>query len=272
MTSLRPSDIDHYLSHVSTPEAELLRLYHTDDSLIIFDVGSCEGEDSVRYALRFPKAQIHAFEPLPSNRVLIQKNLESYGVKNVTVSPCALAANAGEAVFHVSSGHPPVEFAGKEWNYGNKSSSLLPPADTRPMYGWVKFSEQIKVPTRTLDDYCAAHTIDRIDFLHMDVQGAELAVMQGARQILPHIGALWLEVSDQTLYQGQVLRPQVEAFMRSRGFALLLQEKREVEGDQFYINLRYPRFWMPLVRRRTRTWVSRAKSAVISLSGSLRHS
>jgi FkbM family methyltransferase len=265
MTEFKPADIDRYLAQVSIPEAQLSRFHKPGAPLFIFDVGSCEGEDSVRYARRFPRARIHAFEPLPANQTLIQKNLENHEVGNVTVSPVALSAQTGEAVFHVSAGRPAIEFAGKDWNYGNKSSSLLPPAGESPMYGWVHFPEKITVPTRTLDDYCEEHAVTLIDFVHMDVQGAELLVLKGARRMLPRIDALWLEVSDQSLYQGQVLRPQMEAFMRSRGFALLLQEQHAAEGDQFYVNLRNPRFWPALIHRRARALASRLKRAMLSL-------
>jgi len=162
--------------------------------------------------------------------------------------PLALSDRAGVATFHVSSGRPPEEFAGADWNYGNKSSSLLPPAAKDPMYGWIEFKEAITVRTETLDAFCAARGIGRIDFIHMDVQGAERLVLAGAGEMLPRIGALWLEVSDKPLYAGQMLRPEIEAFMQAHGFALGCEVRREIEGDQFYVNKHFGRAWPYLVR------------------------
>jgi len=256
-------DLTRYLAEISTPEQQLMRLYGIDEPLVIFDIGACEGEDSIRYTRRFPRARIHSFEPLPANQELIRANFARYGAVHATLVPIALSDRTGETVFHVSSGRPLDEFAGQDWNYGNKSSSLLPPAHNEPMYGWVEFKERITVPTSTLEDYCRAHSISRIDFIHMDVQGAEHLVLQGAGAMLPAVRALWLEVSDQQLYQGQRLRADMETLLRAQGFALAYEERREVEGDQLYLNLRCPRFWPYLLRRRARGFAGRVKRAVL---------
>lgn len=263
MNPLHPVDISGYLAAPSTAENELRHLYRSDEALVIFDIGACEGEDSVRYARRFTRAHIHTFEPLPANQKLIRANFATYGASQAALVPLALSNRAGEAVFHVSSGRPPTEFAGKDWNYGNKSSSLLPPAQSDPMYGWVEFKERITVRTATLDDYCREHAIACIDFIHMDVQGAEHLVLQGARAMLPRIRAIWLEVADQALYQGQQLRTDMEAFMRANGFVLTYENRREIEGDQFYVNWRHARLWPYIIRRRGRVLAARAKRTLL---------
>ena len=247
---LKPVDYSAYLAQPNEPELELLRLFHPAQALTILDIGACEGEDSVRYARRFPQARVFAFEPLPANQALVSDNFSRHGVANAELVPLALSDRAGDATFHVSSGRPRDEFAGKDWNYGNKSSSLLPPASDKAMYGWIEFKEAITVRTETLDRFCATHSIAGIDYIHMDVQGAEHLVLGGATQMLPKITALWLEVSDQRLYDGQVLRSEMEAFMRAHGFALGFEVRREIEGDQFYVNTRHARTWRYLAGRR----------------------
>ena len=164
--------------------------------------------------------------------------------------PLALSDRSGEATFHVSSGRPSNEFAGKDWNYGNKSSSLLAPAQADPMYGWVEFKEKITVPTDTLEHFCRDRGLGHVDFIHMDVQGAEHLVLAGAAGMLPAITAIWLEVSDRELYAGQKLRQDIEQLMRAAGFRLGFELRREIEGDQFYVNTRHPRTWSYLARRR----------------------
>jgi FkbM family methyltransferase len=175
--------------------------------------------------------------------------------------PLALSDRAGEASFHVSSGRPPEEFAGKDWNYGNKSSSLLAPARSDPMYGWIEFKETIKVRTGTLDEFCRERAIHRVDFVHMDVQGAEHLVLQGARTMLPHVLALWLEVSDQQLYAGQRLRRDIEKCMQAHGFTLAFEVRREIEGDQFYVNKSFARAWPYLAGRRAAALYRQARHA-----------
>jgi FkbM family methyltransferase len=248
--ALLPPSLDGYLATPSLAEVELGRLFGRTSRLTIFDVGACEGEDSIRYARRFPRARVFAFEPLPENQALMRENLRRYHAERVELVPSALADRAGTAVFHVSSGRPREEFAGRDWNYGNKSSSLLAPAEPEvPMFGWLEFKRSITVPTQTLDGFCASRQVARIDFIHLDVQGAEALVLAGARAMLPRVTALCLEVSDRELYAGQRLRSEMEAFLRGAGFALIGEERREIEGDQFYVNARRLRSRLRLVRR-----------------------
>jgi FkbM family methyltransferase len=259
MTAIAPRDLTAYLAELSEPERELMKLFSPDAALTICDIGACEGEDSIRYGRRFPQARVFAFEPLPANQAVVRANFARYGAARAELVPLALSDRTGEATFHVSSGKPREEWSGPDWNYGNKSSSLLPPAGAEPMHGWIEFKETVTVRTETLDRFCRERAIDRIDFIHMDVQGAEHLVLQGAVAMLPRITALWLEVSDQQLYRGQKLRGEIESFMRGHGFRLGFESRREVEGDQFYVNQRLPLAWRYLATRRLRSFAGRVR-------------
>lgn len=232
----QPGDLSHYLASVSPAERELGRLFFRFEPVTIFDIGGCEGEESIRYARAFPRAKIYTFEPLPENQNLIRQNFARYGVSTAEVVDLALSDRSATAEFHVSSGRPPTPSQGEQWNYGNKSSSLLPPANSDRMYGWLEFKNTIKVQTETLDAFVASRAIERVDFLHMDVQGAEHLVLSGARATLPRVVAVWLEVSTRELYRGQQLRPAIEKLMTSFGFVKTIELQREIEGDQFYVN------------------------------------
>jgi FkbM family methyltransferase len=249
---LEPADLEVYLATPNALQPVLRRLLAGQPAPVIFDIGGCEGEDSIRYARLFPQARVFTFEPLPENQELIRKNLARYPAPNVELVPFALSDRRGEATFHVSSGRPPELFSGEAWNYGNKSSSLLSPAAAAPMHGWIEFKQTITVPCLTLDEFCAERGLTAIDFVHLDVQGAEHLVLAGAERLLPQIGALWLEVANQELYRGQKLRGEIESFLAQRQFAFAFAEDRGAEGDQFYVNLRKPghRAWLAAYRRR----------------------
>lgn len=262
METPRPVDISSYLAQPSDAELELLRFLRGRAPRVIFDIGACEGEDSVRYARRFPGARIFTFEPLPANQALVRANFARYQTSSAELVPLALSDRAGEATFHVSSGRPPEAFAGQDWNYGNKSSSLLPPASSDPMFGWIEFKEKIAVRTQTLDGFCAERSLAEIDFIHMDVQGAEHLVLSGASAMLPRVGAVWLEVANETVYAGQQLRPAIERLMTSAGFALGFSVDRGVEGDQFYVNRRHPAARRYLAGRRTEAWLRSTRAAL----------
>jgi len=235
-----PVDLDAYLAQPPPCARNLGKLFAPGRPLVVFDIGACEGEDSIRYARMFPRSRVFTFEPLPANQAIIRANFIRYGLDRAELVPLALSNRAGPADFHVSAGRPAGAADEATWNYGNKSSSLLPPTSSTPMHGWIQFPEKITVACETLDAFCAQRSIERIDFIHLDVQGAEGAVLAGAEQMLSHVGAIWMEVSNQELYRGQKLRTDIERLMRSRGFWLAHHEQREIEGDQFYVNLRSP--------------------------------
>lgn len=265
--SLHAPNLDPYLARPGEAVRELARIFKKETTRVICDIGACEGEDSVRFAKQYPQARVFAFEPLPSNQQLILAHFGRYGAANARLVPLALSDHAGEAVFHVSSGRPPGAADSGDWNHGNKSSSLLAPATDGPMHGWIEFKETITVTTTTLDAFCAAEQITRIDFIQMDVQGAERLVLGGAIRMLPHITALWIEVAARENYRGQCLDRDIRQFMESHGFRLAFQGylgDGSGEGDHLYLNTRHPRVWPYLVLRPLRAFAGRVKRAVFS--------
>jgi FkbM family methyltransferase len=230
-----PMTRDAYIQAPLPIADELRSLFSTQDPLVIFDIGACEGEDSIRYARAFPNSRVYAFEPLPSNMQTLQRQLAAYGATQVEAIPVALSDERGTATFHVSSGSPEHLPSTEDWEYGNKSSSLLPPSSLHEHYPWLKFEQSIEVPTDTLAAFCAARGIARIDFIHMDVQGAELKVLRGAGDLLRSVRAMWLEVERVPLYAGQPLADEVEEFMYAQGFVKRKDTVGDVTGDHLYV-------------------------------------
>lgn len=226
---------EQYLKAEIQIKKELLSFFKTDSELTIFDIGCCEGLDTIKYSRLFPNSKIYCFEPIPSNFELIKTNLESSNIKNANPFQIALSDKIGQAEFHLSSGEP----EGKEtedWRFGNKSSSLLPPKKTKEVVPWLKFENTINIPTDTIFNFCRKNNLDRIDFIHMDVQGAELMVLKGAEDLLSRIGMIWLEVEAIELYDGQPLKSEVEKFMQKNGFSKWEDTVNNIAGDQLYVN------------------------------------
>jgi len=216
-------------------EKLLAELFEKLEIITIFDIGACEGESSIRYSRQFPNARVCCFEPIPSNIKLIQNNISEFEVSKVQAFEICLSDKDGEAEFHVSSGRP-EEFNGKDvdWEFGNKSSSLLPPDKTLDTYKWLEFKNKIKVPTIKLDTFLSREKIDQIDFAHMDVQGAELMVLRGAGNKINAIKNIWLEVEAIPLYKGQPVKKDVETFLSNLGYVKLVDTVDKVAGDQFW--------------------------------------
>lgn len=228
---------ENYILTDSPIKKDLLRFFKPDDKITILDIGGCEGEESIRYSRIFPLASIYVFEPLPKNQKLVLDNIKKYQPNNIELVPMAASDEDGSTQFFVSSGHPDPN-AEYDWDFGNKSSSLLAPQENKNP-SWLQFNEKIEVQTITLDTFLTDNRIDQIDFVHMDVQGAELKVLSGAKGFVNNIKAIWLEVADVELYKGQPLRTDVEVFMNANGFYLVKSEMHGSSGDQFYLNVKY---------------------------------
>jgi len=230
---------DDYLQSPSEIAKQLKRFFAQDDNLVILDIGACEALDAIRYSNMFPNARVFAFEPLPANITKIKANLKKYDKANIVVIQEAMNNTQGTATFFVSSGHPDNLPKSDSWDYGNKSSSLLAPHETKEAHPWLKFEEEIEVPTNTLENICKQFQIESIDLIHMDVQGAELMVLEGAKELLDQIKLIWLEVEAVELYKGQPIKSDVETFMHAHGFKLLKDTVGRTSGDQLYVNGRF---------------------------------
>jgi FkbM family methyltransferase len=80
---------------------------------------------------------------------------------------------------------------------------------------------EIDVETTTLDQFCEAEKISEIDFLQIDVQGADLDVLHGAINLLAKsVLAIQIEVEFSELYKGQPLFADIDTFLRSQYFSL----------------------------------------------------
>jgi hypothetical protein len=76
--------------------------------------------------------------------------------------------------------------------------------------------------------------ITHVDFLHLDVQGAELKVLEGFGLVLNTLKAVWLEVAKEELYAGQPLVADIENFMTSNKFAKIVDTCHNRYGDQLW--------------------------------------
>jgi FkbM family methyltransferase len=231
---------EEYINSPIEIEFELINFFDKTKPLTIFDIGACEAEDSIRYANLFPNATVYAFEPRTDNCSKAKELIKKYNKKNIILENIALSDKNGTAEFYLSEGEPEGGKDYKEWDFGNKSSSLLPPSEEMQKHtSWLQFNKKIEVETIRLESYTANKNIIKIDFAHIDVQGAELMVLEGAASFLKQIKMIWLEVEAIQLYKNQPLKNDVANFMQLNNFVNILDTVNEVSGDQLYVNLSF---------------------------------
>jgi len=78
----------------------------------------------------------------------------------------------------------------------------------------------VDIETTTLDAFCEDEGIDEIDFLQIDVQGADLDVLQGGSKLLERCKVIQTEVEFSHLYINQPLFADIDIYLRKQGFTL----------------------------------------------------
>ena len=123
-------------------------------------------------------------------------------------------------------------------NNRGESSSILPMGTHREEFREIHVVGETTLETTTFARLAEKEELaeDRYDFLVLDVQGAELLVLQGMGDWLKHINGVWIEVNIAHLYQGCALLPEIDEYLRRHG--LLRRETlitRRHYGDAFYL-------------------------------------
>ncbi|MGG5890435.1 FkbM family methyltransferase [Falsiroseomonas sp. HC035] len=131
-----------------------------DRSRVSLDIGANKGVWSE--ALRPHSSSVHAFEPNPKIHEVLRRGIGS----GVTVHDIALSDTSGSAELRV-----PRHRSG---GYSNQGASLSTEKIGAAEYG------SVVVDARRLDDL----DLGEVGFIKIDVEGFELAVVEGARETL----------------------------------------------------------------------------------------
>lgn len=173
---------------------------------VIFEIGSHIGMDSEKIS-RLTGSKIYGFEPDPRNLEILNGKRSQFFHE---ISPVAVSDSDGKANFYLSSGTPPEVYEDDDMNRDwSASNSLKFPRKHLDLHTWCKFDYFIEVDTIKLDTYCNAKGIERIDFVWMDVQGAEDLVIDGMQQMKLNTKFIYTEFSKEELYDKSPSKTQI---------------------------------------------------------------
>ena len=148
--------------------------------MTVVDAGAHHGLYTLLASKRVGRpGKVIAFEPSPRERLRLLQHIRLNRCGNVVVQSCALGEQKGEADLFVVDGRD-------DW-----FNSLRPPAVTAQ-------TKACKVDVRRLDEALAALGVRQVDFIKLDVEGAELSFLRGAVGILhgPSRPAILTEIQD----------------------------------------------------------------------------
>ncbi|MBS1855715.1 MAG: FkbM family methyltransferase [Acidobacteria bacterium] len=190
-----------------------------DADEVWIDVGAHAGESTLEAARKRPGLRVYAFEPNLTLAAGLMGRLPNY-----IVLPMAVAEHDGSAAFHL--------------NRFDAASSLLPfhPEGLRQ---WVSaealgVAETVPVPTIRLDTFLNRAGIRTVDYLHVDAQGADLAVVRSAGDRLHDVRRIKLEVQlgAVPLYEGAATKEDTVRFLESAGFQLESSERQSADQEE----------------------------------------
>ena len=143
---------------ISIQKAILSRLQLGD---VFYDVGANNGFfTALASSCVGPKGTVFSFEPFPENAESIRRLIQENGLKNVRLVENAVSFQSGEADLYFG-------------------ESIATPSIAAAYHGHDTF---IRVPTISLDEFVASNL--RPDIVKLDVEGAEVSALQGARELV----------------------------------------------------------------------------------------
>ena len=126
---------------------------------VVIDIGANAGFFSLYMLSRFPRARVFAFEPMPFNFGQLQRYRASYPRFEWHVINQAVSDTTEPLVLHTT----------KTDGYTTMASVFADPRN----------QESLSVETTTLDEVMRAHQLLEIDFLKLDCEGSEYAILYG---------------------------------------------------------------------------------------------
>jgi FkbM family methyltransferase len=167
----------------------------------VLHIGAHEGQEAEFYN-RLSKSVIW-FEAVPHHFERLKENIKPF--RNQTALNVLLDSQChGSRDFFITSNN-------------GESSSIYPLAGNDYWQG-LENTEVCKFPSKRLDCISIDLEIRDFDYWIVDVQGAELEVLEGAGDLLSFCRYLQVEISQEKFYKGGAEFQELRAFLESKSF------------------------------------------------------
>lgn len=151
-----------------------------DSVNVIFDVGANVGEISIYFSKMYPNSKIFSIEPLKKNIDYFKKNIQTQFFKcdNITIIEKAVCNYNGKI---------------KITNSLNAENTIILDPKKNKKINKIIISKTEEVDAITLQKLCKQYQINEIDFIKIDIEGAEPLLTDSLQKLKPKI--IFMEVS-----------------------------------------------------------------------------
>lgn len=191
-------------------EPETVDFYQAvlSEGSVFLDIGAQVGQYTLLASgIVGKQGRVVGFEPDPQTFRLLTTNIQMNHLEhNTVVVQAAVSNKSGNENLHLS----------QTQNIG--ANSLLPPA-----HGLAS-GQSVPVACWRLDDYLSANQITKVDLIKIDVEGAELLVLNGAADLLgkPNKPILVVEFCEVTLNQFGATCDMLASELEAMGYRLMV--------------------------------------------------
>ena len=187
-------------------EDEIISRIAPDPGDTVIDVGAHIGLYTIIGSKRVgAEGRVIALEPHPDNRAMLERNVELNHLKNVIVLEYAASSAESPVRLYLPSG---------DQGY-TKLNTIMPARAVTENF--------VEVTAKTLDSIATLLPIKRIDWIKIDVEGAELEVLEGAARILSKNAPIRLLIEVHHV-QGKDLYSEILKFLEQFGFHLRFEK------------------------------------------------
>jgi FkbM family methyltransferase len=174
---------------------------------VVYDIGAFQGIMTLFFARR--AEAVIAYEPHPANYERVLENVQLNALRNVTVLNRALGDREGTLTLAYDPRMP--------------GAATGDPAIVGQIRGSIPAAAAVEVPVTRLDDDLARHNLPQPDFVKIDVEGMELAVLRGMPKTLAASHpALYLEMHGATEDEKNRKAAEIIQFLITQGYRRIL--------------------------------------------------
>ena len=231
---------DTSLGTYEIPVQEVLSQYLKPGS-VFYDIGANVGFFTILGAkIVNPEGKVYAFEPEAKNVATLRRNVEQNNFDNVTIIGKAVSKTTGAEKLwlteycgsHTLTPENP-ELARKCTNV-KALSSIGSSQQPESVPSFLKVKECVTVDTVAIDDLLQQQEIEPPTLVKIDVEGAEIDVLQGMSQTLEKYQPIVIYEVDNENQEGlSNKRKQIDDFLLSHGYEIkpLAESYRDISWN-----------------------------------------